>query len=95
VAGSETPVQQGGDLLSPRAALRPASIYSSAADEDEEEERDMEREIEDVVADVVDEATVDGGNSDNESEEEEGEDGDEGSSEEGVTLRDRQDVSAE
>lgn len=90
--GAETPVQAAGDLLSPRAALRPASIYSSTADEEDEEEREREREIEDVVADVVESATVDGANSDDEEEEDE-EEADDGSSEEGVTLRDRQDVS--
>jgi Ca2+:H+ antiporter len=93
LAGSETPTQVPGDMLSPRAALRPASIYSSAADEDEEEEAEREREMEDVVADVVESATADGGSDDPEDDDEDDEDAEEGSSEEGVTLRDRQDVS--
>lgn len=85
IGGEETPAG-----LSPRDERRPASVYSSVADEDEEEAQDQASVIDDVIQDVLDEQTAE--------EETASEDEDEGDAsaegDEGVTLKDRQDVSA-
>ena len=70
---------------SPRDELHPPSIYSSAADEDDEDEEDARTSIvNEVIQDVVEEA---------EEEEEDEDEDDNGGDDEGVTLKDRQDVS--
>jgi Ca2+:H+ antiporter len=71
---------------SPRDELHPPSIYSSAADDDDDEEEDDARAsmVNEVIHDVVEEAE------DDEEDEDEGDNGEDG---EGVTLKDRQDVS--
>lgn len=83
-AGSIAGDLAAADTISPRGALRPPSVYSSVADEEDEREREQDI-IDEVVADVVDEDAQD---------EEDGADVDEDAEDEGVTLRDRQDVSA-
>lgn len=63
----------------------PASIYSSTADDDEEDEEDARTSIiNEVIHDVVEEAEED---------EEDEDEEDNGGDDEGVTLKDRQDVS--
>ena len=70
---------------SPRDELHPPSIYSSAADDDDEEEDDARASmVNEVIHDVVEEA---------EDEEDEDDEGDNEEDDEGVTLKDRQDVS--
>ncbi len=86
--GSEAP-RDAGLGFSPRDELRPSSIYSSTADEDQEGPQDHGSILQDVVAEVVDQQTVAGSNG---SEDEEAEESGEG--DEAVTLKDRQDVSA-
>jgi Ca2+:H+ antiporter len=71
---------------SPRDELHPPSIYSSAADDDDEEEEDARTSIiNEVIHDVVEEAEED---------EEDDDEEDNGGDDEGVTLKDRQDVSS-
>ena len=87
-SGMETPVAQ-----SPRIERRPASIYSSVADEDEEEggiAPDRASIIDELVQSVVDEEV--GAETMTEDEDEDEEDLEE-VDDEGVTLKDRQDVS--
>jgi hypothetical protein len=70
---------------SPRDELHPPSIYSSAADDDDEDEDDARASmVNEVIHDVVEEA---------EDDEEDEDEGDNGEDDEGVTLKDRQDVS--
>jgi hypothetical protein len=72
--------------LSPRDGFGPASIYSSAADDDEEDEEEARNSIvNEVIHDVVEEVE----NEDEDDDEDNGDNGDD----EGVTLKDRQDVS--
>ncbi|ODO11891.1 calcium/proton exchanger [Cryptococcus amylolentus CBS 6273] len=83
VSGTETP-RDG--RLSPRDDLRPASIYSSVADEDEDELDERASLVGDIVNDVIGEETGDRECNSDEDDEEEIE------TDEGVTLRDRQDA---
>jgi len=85
MSGAETPVAQ-----SPRDERRPASVYSSVADEDEEIAPDRASMIGELVQSVVDEEV---GAEDMEDEEEEDEEDLNEEDDEGVTLKDRQDVS--
>jgi Ca2+:H+ antiporter len=71
---------------SPRDELHPPSIYSSAAEDGDDEEEDARTSlVNEVIHDVVEEA---------EEEEEEEDEEDNGEDDEGVTLKDRQDVSS-
>ena len=89
--GLETP-QDGG--LSPKDETRPSSIYSNTADEDEDPQ-DQVSLLDEVVAEVVDQQTAVGSVESDEEEdgEEEEEEGSGKGEDEGVTLKDRQDVS--
>ena len=82
------------DGLSPMDERGPPSVYSSATEDEAEEDIGKAASVVgDVVQDVVDHATVNGDEEEEEEEEEE-EDGDvSGEGDEGVTLKDRQDVS--
>jgi len=82
----DTP-RDGG--LSPQDEMRPSSIYSSRADEEDYGPPDRASILEDVVAEVVEEQNV--AMSDDSEEEEDAEGS--GGGDEAVTLKDRQDVS--
>lgn len=86
-AGYETPREEG---LSPMDELRPASVYSSTADEEEVAPQDGASLLDDVVAEVIVEQTA-AGSGESDEEEEDAEESGEG--DEAVTLKDRQDVS--
>lgn len=86
IAGTER-----GDQ-SPRDELRAPSIYSSTEDDEEDlPEREPEDIVEEVVNEVIDEETIDGQGGEQEDEDEDDASGE--GDEEGLTLRDRQDVS--
>ena len=89
MSGTGTPAAQ-----SPRIERRPASIYSSVADEDEEETaQDRASIIDELVHSVVIEET--GADTLDEEEEDDEDDDLNEEDEEGVTLKDRQDVSGQ
>jgi Ca2+:H+ antiporter len=91
VSGGETP---GERVLSPREELRPPSIHSAAAEvEEEEEAHDHASMVDEVVHEVLEGeiGPVDEEGEDEEIDEDASGEGEEG--DEGVTLKDRQDVS--
>lgn len=89
-SGTATP-RDGG--LSPHEYRRPASIYSSTADDDEDTAGlEQSTILDEVVQEVVDEETIGHDDEDDEDDDDEEELSGEGD-DEGVTLRDRQDVS--
>lgn len=81
--------------LSPRDDFRPPSTYASTVDEDDDDEsRRAESIMEEVVHNVVDaEAERETDNGEGEDEDEEDNDSGGNEDDEGVTLKDRQDVS--
>jgi Ca2+:H+ antiporter len=91
VAGDETPRMEGRGSNSPREEVGMAgSMYSSYTEEEEEGVRDREDRasiVGDVVQEVIDEVEED--EEEQEDEEEDSAEGDD----EGLTLKDRQDVS--
>ena len=78
---------QGAGRSSPYDELRPPSIYSSTADEDDDgTAQDHSSTVNEVVQEVVDNETLAGDSDDAEGDAS-------GEGDEGVTLKDRQDVS--
>lgn len=75
--------------LSPRDEIRPPSTYASTVDEDDDDEsRRAESFVEEIVHNVIEAETAQEGDEDEDDDVESGENEDD----EGVTLKDRQDV---
>jgi Ca2+:H+ antiporter len=85
VMGSDTPRDP---MLSPKDELRAPSIHSSTAEDDEDAAHERASILDEVVQEVVEDELVAGGEDEDAEDEETSGDG-----EEGVTLKDRQDVS--